>query len=95
MTITRDEYTSKFKRESRFIIDDYDADEPLAYRLTKPLKTGSTYGELGEVNGVYKFVLAECNREDTDNIELHIANYYEKYPKENIEDVPPGKKVWI
>ena len=95
MTITKDEYTSKFNRESRFLIDDYDSEDVLAYRLTKPMKVGGTYGELDNTNGVFKFVLSECNREDDDNIELHIADYYNSYPKEKNKDAPEGKKVWI
>ena len=95
MTITKDKYTSKFNRESRFLIDDYDSEDVLAYRLTKPMKVGGTYGELDNTNGVFKFVLSECNREDDDNIELHIADYYNSYPKEKNKDAPEGKKVWI
>ena len=52
------------------------------------------------------FVLTECNTEDSDNIELHIANYYDHFPKEKPDepdtppgddtpDVPDGKKVWF
>ena len=74
----------------------------LRYRLTKPFKLGGSYN--GE--GVLNFVLTECNTEDSDNIELHIANYYDHFPKEKPDepdtpsgddtpDVPDGKKVWF
>ena len=80
----------------------YDSKNVLAYRLTKPFKLGGSYN--GE--GVLNFVLTECNTEDSDNIELHIANYYDHFPKEkpdepdtpsggNTPDVPDGKKVWF
>lgn len=57
------------------------------------------------------YVLTECNTEDTDNFELHIANYYKYFPREGQEgtpdepgkdgeetpggDTPGGKKVWF
>ena len=102
--ISKDEYTARLNRTSRFIIDDFDSAEPLAYRLTKPLKMGGVYN--GE--GVFKFVLSECNREDDDNFDLHIADYYKVFPRENTPTVeeppaedgtePPAeekRKVWI
>lgn len=77
MTIARDEYTVKLNRSNRFLIDDYDSTNILAYRLTKPFKLGGGYNG----NGVLYFVLQECNTEDSDNFELHIANYYDYFPK--------------
>lgn len=79
LTIAKDEYSIQLSRENRFLIDDYDTKTVLAYRLTKPFKLGGTYN--GE--GVLNFVLAECNTEDTDNFELHIANYYDHFPKKS------------
>ena len=77
VTIAKDSETVKLGRTSRFIIDDYDTKEPMAYRLTKPLKLGFSYGS----EGVYVFVMAECNLESDDNTELHIANYYKHFPR--------------
>ena len=54
--------------------------------------------------GILSFVLQECNTEDTDNFELHIANYYDHFPRKESDctSEPPvedneqgGKKVWI
>lgn len=94
-------------RESRFLIDDYDSHNILAYRLTKPFKLGGSFNGTGVLN----YVLTECNTEDTDNFELHIANYYKYFPREGQEstpdesgkdggetpggDTPGGKKVWF
>lgn len=86
MTIARDEYTIKLNRDNRFLIDDYDSENILAYRLTKPFKLGGSYNG----NGVLYFVLQECNTEDGDNLELHIANYYDHFPRETQE--PDGQE---
>lgn len=98
MIISKDKYTLSFNRENRFLIDDYASPNVLAYRLTKPFKLGGSYDD----RGILTFVLQECNTEDTDNIELHIANYYDYFPREcdepekepgAVDDI--GKKVWI
>lgn len=100
MIIARDSETIKLDRDNRFLIDDYGSPEVLAYRLTKPFKLGGTYNE----EGVLKFVLTECATEETDNFDLHIANYYKYFPRE--DGTPPyvrpddittdgGKKVWL
>ena len=78
MTLAKDPDSVQLNRNSRFIIDDYDSDDVLAYRLTKPFRLGGSYN--GE--GVLNFVLTECNTEDSDNLELHIANYYDYFPRE-------------
>ena len=98
MIISKDKYTLSFNRENRFLIDDYASPNVLAYRLTKPFKLGGSYDD----RGILTFVLQECNTEDTDNIELHIANYYDYFPRECDEpEKEPGavddtgKKVWI
>lgn len=99
LIIARDEYSIQLNRNNRFLIDDYEAKNVLAYRLTKPFKLGGSYNGKGVLN----FVLAECNTEDSDNFELHIANYYDHFPKEP-SDAPvvpdddggdSGKKVWF
>lgn len=78
LTLARDEFSVQLRRDSRFLIDDYESETVLAYRLTKPFKLGGSYN--GE--GVLNFVLAECNTEDSDNIPMHIANYYDHFPRE-------------
>lgn len=84
VTLTKDEETLALDRDNRFIIDDYNAPSPLAYRLTKPFKLGGSYDE----NGVLIFVMTECNSEFDDNPDLHIADYYKHFPrKNNAEDV--------
>ena len=82
------------------MIDDPDTtDGPFAFRLTKPLRIGSSYGDAG----CLKFVLSECATEDTDDIENGIANYYRYFPRTE-QDAPAlnpdtasdtGKKVWF
>lgn len=108
VTLPRDKYTLRLNRDDRFLIDDYDSPNVLAYRLTKPFKLGGSFNE----NGVLYFVMQECNTEDTDNFELHIANYYDHFPRENetkqsVQQAPDdepnvqpgndmsGKKVWL
>lgn len=99
ITIARDEYTVKLDRESRFLVDDYESGTVLAYRLTKPFKLSGVFNN----KGIYRFVLSECTTEDTDNIPLHIPDYYKYFPRpEDPVPVPPGipttptgKKVWL
>ena len=71
MTIAKNDDTAKFGRENRFLIDEPDSGDKLAYLLTKPLKVGKTYGG----KGVYAFVLQEVVSTDDDNMELGIADY--------------------
>ena len=58
------------QQHNQMRIDDYDTHDILAYRLTKPFKLGGSFNG----SGVLNYVLTECNTEDTDNFELHIAN---------------------
>ncbi len=89
LTLPKDEETAKLNRESRFLIDDYDTDDVLAYRLTKPLRIGDVYNGAG----VYNFVLQEVGVEDDDNLELHIADYYRWFPREGQNEPDPGPVV--
>lgn len=101
LTLPKDKYTVRLNRDDRFLIDDYNSPNVLAYRLTKPFKLGGSFGD----DGVLYFVMQECSTEDTDNLELHIANYYDHFPRdgetqqssdstqENGES--SGKKVWL
>lgn len=78
VTLPNDEYTIRLNRKNRFLIDSFDSPTVLAYELTKPFKLGGTWGH----GGVLPFVMQECNTEDTDNIELHIADYYKYFPRD-------------
>lgn len=98
MTISKNEHTVKFNRESRFLIDDPDDEHMIAYTLSKPLKLNNVFNG----HGVYKFVLQEVNTTDFDNQELGIADYYRYFqtaidgsidPETNIDSL--GRKVWL
>lgn len=107
LTLPRDRETIRLNRDNRFLIDDYDSPNVLAYRLTKPFKLGGTFTG----NGILSFVLQECNTEDSDDMERHIANYYDYFPRTTVAEVeapveygtvPPdkpkdtaAKKVWL
>lgn len=107
LMLPRDKETIRLNRDNRFLIDDYDSPNVLAYRLTKPFKLGGTFTG----NGILSFVLQECNTEDSDDLERHIANYYDYFPKAAEPETeppieqgvaPPGKpedsaakKVWL
>lgn len=102
VTLPKDLETLALDRDVRFIIDDYAAPHPLAYRLTKPFKLGGSYDD----NGVVIFVMTECNTEYDDNIELHIADYYKYFPREGVDsnnisvdvstdDSDSGRRGWI
>lgn len=101
VTLPKDLETIALDRDARFIIDDYSSPHPLAYRLTKPFKLGGSYDE----NGVVIFVMTECNTENDDNIELHIADYYKHFPRErennnssvdtSVDDLNSDRRGWI
>lgn len=88
----------RLDRSTRFIIDDPECHERLAYGLTKPLRTGQVYNG----NGVFSFITQEVETTVNDNLDLMVADYYKYYPKpdEVIPDKPRGgtdkeRKVWI
>lgn len=103
MTITRNEYTSQFRRDNRFLIDDPLSPHKLAYALTKPLKIGTTFND----EGIYKFVLQEVSATEYDNHELGVADYYKYFTKESSDHskqatIDPknnktddGREVWL
>lgn len=97
VTIPRNSETAKLGRDNRFIIDDPDSPEPLAYLLTKPLKAGLTFND----QGIYKFVMQEVVSTDDDNLDLMIADYYKHFRREAFDDRQPnpddhhGRTVWI
>jgi len=77
ITIGRDPDTVKIARGQRFLIDDPDATDVVAYQITKVNRFFHAYN--GE--GVFRFILNEVNRTDNDNLELRIADYYSWFPK--------------
>ena len=91
VTIGKDSDTNKLVRGMRFLIDDMDSTQVLAYQITKPNKLYSVYD--GE--GVFRFILNEVNLTDNDNVELRIADYYSWVPKKNRipSDVQTGETV--
>ncbi len=99
MIISRNEETIKLNRDFRFLIDDPESKEQLAYILTKPLKVGQVYNG----KGVFGFVLQEATTTDDDNKQLGIADYYKYFdrddaPKEDVTEelvTDTGKKVWF
>lgn len=85
VTIARNEHTAKLGRRNRFLIDDPESLQVIAYSLTKPLKLNNVFNN----NGVYKFVLQEVNSTDDDNFELMIADYYKHFPKDGQSATDP------
>ena len=70
VTIGKDKDTVFLKRGDRFLIDDVDSEQVLAYQITKPNRLFNVYGD----GGVYKFILNEVNVTDNDNVMLRIAD---------------------
>lgn len=88
LIIPKNEYTRRFKRGTRFIIDDPDTNKPLAYEITKPIRLHNIYDK----KGVYKFLLHEVNTTDNDNLELLIADYYTTdFSSDSIQE----NEVWL
>lgn len=89
VTIAKDSETIRIKRGQRFLIDDPDAEETLAFQVTKPNRFFGVYN--GE--GVYRYILNEVNRTDNDNVEERIADYYSWYPRVDmpVSDVQTGE----
>ena len=89
MTIGKNEYTTRFRRGMRFLIDDKDSDLMLAYELSKPFKLGGVY----DGSGVFSFVLQEVSTTDDDAVDMQIADYYRYFPKANTGETTPGLKI--
>ncbi len=83
LTLARNSQTVNLTRKDRFLIDDPDGKEKIAYSLTKPLKVGLTYNR----NGVFKFILQEVNSTDKDLHELGIADFYKYFSVRKDPDV--------
>lgn len=83
VTIGRDSDTVELSRGMRFLIDDSDSQNVLAYEISKPNRLFNVYD--GE--GVFRFILTEVNVEDGDNLKERIANYADwKPPKKTDGD---------
>lgn len=78
LTIAKDEGTITFHRGMRFIIDDPDSHERLAYEITKSNRMFNMY----DGQGVYRFILREVTLTDDDDTELQVADYYGRGFKE-------------
>lgn len=93
VTIAKDEETVELERGMRFLIDDGDTSgsNVLAYRITKPNRLFNVYN--GE--GIFRYILTECNLTEHDNIELRVADYYNWKPQHEIKTVRPdeGKSI--
>ena len=76
ITIGKDSDTNKLSRGRRFLVDDMDARDVLAYQITKPNKLFNVYNG----HGVFRFILNEVNLTDNDNVKLRIADYYNWHP---------------
>lgn len=87
VTIGKDSETNYLKRGMRFLIDDLDSEEVLAYEITKPNKLFNVYGG----KGVFRFILNESNVTPYDNIEARVADYYNWEPE--TERAKPDAKV--
>lgn len=79
LTIAKDDATRKFRRGTRFIIDDVDADEALAYEITKSNRLFNLYDDVG----VYRFILNEVVITDDDNMDIRVADYESRGYKED------------
>ena len=89
VTMAKDSETKRIRRGQRFLIDDPDAEETLAFQITKPNRFFNLYN--GE--GVYRYILNEVQLTDNDNVEQGIADYYSWYPKVElpVSDVQTGE----
>lgn len=97
VTVPKDSDTVNLKRGNRFLIDDVDTGEVLAYQITKPNRLYNIFNN----KGIFRYILKEVNPTDNDNLELRVADYYQppmntstdSYP--DIIDDNDKKKVWI
>lgn len=81
VTVGKDEDTISLTRGLRFLIDDSDVDDPLAYEITKPNRFFNSY----EGEGVFRFILNEVVRTDNDNIREQIADYNNWMPPRSLD----------
>lgn len=82
LTMPRDDETVLVNRGDRFLIDDPDANQPMAYELTKVNRSGAVY----DGHGVFVHMLSEDNRQDgNDNYDLMIADYEKRIGKFSVQ----------
>ena len=91
LTIAKDDATKKFKRGTRFIIDDVDADEALAYEITKSNRLFNLYDDIG----IYRFILNEVVLTDDDNMDIRVADYKSRGFKEPVTDPEEIKRTGV
>lgn len=96
LIISCNEHTIKFDRKTRFLIDSYESGDVLAYRVVSPFRL---FGGSNR-SGVICLSISECNVEQTDNVELHIADYYKFFEKNSTlnktdTDGDSTKKAWF
>lgn len=84
VTIARTPDALRLDRSTRFIIDDPDCHEHLAYGLTKPLRMGQVFNG----DGVFSFIMQEVETTDDDNLDLLIADYYKYFPRRADDERP-------
>ena len=77
VTIGKDTETSQISRGKRFLIDDMDSKDVLAFEVTKPNKMFNVFNG----KGVFRFIMGESNLTDNDNTQLRIADYYSWKPR--------------
>lgn len=82
LTVAKDCDTVLLKRDSRFLVDDPDADECIAYEITKPDRVTGTLDYDSGREGVYKYLIREMNSIDTDDLKKMIPDNSEYVPGE-------------
>lgn len=87
VTIGKDLETSQISRGRRFLIDDMDSKDVLAFEVTKPNKMFNVFNG----KGVFRFIMGESELTDNDNPTLRIADYYSWRPE--TEHPIPDTKV--
>lgn len=97
VTVPKDSDTINLKRGNRFLIDDVNTEEILAYQITKPNRLYNIFNN----NGIYRYILKEVNTTDNDNLELRVADYYQPSMNTDTDSFPDivddndEKRVWI
>ncbi len=76
VTVRKDAETSCISRGTRFLIDDMESQEVMAYEVTKPNKLYNVFNG----KGVFRFIMGESALTDNDNVALRIADYYNWKP---------------
>lgn len=89
VTLGKDEETSHIYRGKRFLIDDLDSDDVMAYEVSKPNRMFNVFNG----KGVFRFIMRESELTQYDNVEKRIADYYSWHPKvpDAIPDVQTGE----